>query len=395
MKIVTIIGARPQFIKSAVVSRAIAAQNAISQTNNNLKIKEYTLHTGQHYDRNMNDVFFQELGLKKPDWQLHCGGIASHAKMLAEMLTGIEKALVACRPDYVLVYGDTNSTLAGALAASQLHIPILHVEAGLRSFNKQMPEELNRILTDHLSSMLFCPTHQAVRNLAKESITQGVFYTGDVMYDAALTFGKVAEEKSTIITALGLQPQKFHLCTVHRAENTDNPERLTQIILALTEIATSDCPIILPLHPRTKIYLTHYNLNATIASNPALRLIEPIDYLDMIMLEKNAATIFTDSGGIQKEAYFYRTPCITLREETEWTETVEAGWNQLAGFHTEKIIECLANQPTKSEINEYGDGHAAEKIIHAIFLNSEENNINSEESNNPPPKRKLENVYGE
>jgi len=373
MKIVSIIGARPQFIKAAVVSRAITAH----QSDKELKIEEYTLHTGQHYDRNMNDVFFQELGLKKPDWQLHCGGIASHAKMLAEMLTGIEKALVECRPDYVLVYGDTNSTLAGALAASQLHIPVLHVEAGLRSFNKQMPEELNRILTDHLSSLLFCPTRQAVRNLAKESMTEKVFYTGDVMYDAALTFGKAAEEKSKIIASLGLQPGKFRLCTVHRAENTDNPERLTQIMLALTEIATPDCPVILPLHPRTKIYLSHYNLDATIASNPALRLIEPIDYLDMIMLEKNAATIFTDSGGVQKEAYFYRTPCITLREETEWTETVEAGWNQIAGFQTENILECLANNPEKSEIDDYGDGHAAEKIVYAI--------VHSGENNNPSP----------
>jgi UDP-GlcNAc3NAcA epimerase len=186
------------------------------------------------------------------------------------------------------------------------------------------------------------------------------------MYDAALTFGKVAEEKSGIIATLGVQPKKFRLCTVHRAENTDDPERLTQIILALVEIATPDCPVVLPLHPRTKVYLHNYNLNPTIASNPSLRLIEPVDYIDMIMLEKNAATVFTDSGGIQKEAYFYRTPCITLREETEWTETVHAGWNQIAGFQTEKIVECLANTPARSEINEYGDGHAAEKIVNAI-----------------------------
>jgi len=363
MKIVTVIGARPQFIKAAVVSRAIIAHNL---TEGNKKLREYILHTGQHYDQNMNDVFFRQLGLKKPDWQLHCGGVASHAKMLSDMLTGIEKALLASHPDYVLVYGDTNSTLAGALAASQLQIPVIHVEAGLRSHNKQMPEEINRILTDHLSSMLFCPTRQAYGNLLKEGITEGVFNSGDVMYDAALTFGKVAEEKSKIIATLGLQPKKFRLCTVHRAENTNDPERLRQIIIALIETATPDCPVIFPLHPRTFIYLKNYNLLPMIASNTSLRLIDPVDYLDMVMLEKNAVTILTDSGGIQKEACFYRTPCITLRDETEWTETVEAGWNQIAGFQTEKILECLVNDPQKSEIDDYGDGHAAEKIVYAI-----------------------------
>ncbi len=363
MKIVTVIGARPQFVKAAMVSRAIAMYNSMDEKP---KIQECILHTGQHYDKNMNDVFFKELGLKKPDWQLCCGGIASSTKMLSEMLTGIEKALLECQPDYVLVYGDTNSTLAGALAASQLHIPVVHVEAGLRSFNKQMPEEINRILTDHISSILFCPTYKAIENLAKENITDGMFYTGDVMYDAALSFGKVAEEKSGILSELGLQPEKFRLCTVHRAENTDHPERLTQIILALVEIATPDCPVILPLHPRTRAYIKNYNLNATIATNESLRLIDPIDYLDMVMLEKNAKTILTDSGGVQKEAYFFRTPCITLREETEWTETVEAGWNQIVGFNTEKIVESLELNPERLEIKEYGDGHAAEKIVNAI-----------------------------
>jgi len=364
MKIVTVIGARPQFIKAAMISRAIAAHNEVG---GNDEIKEYILHTGQHYDENMNDVFFKELNIKKPDWQLRCGGLASSTKMLAEMITGIEKALLECLPDYVLVYGDTTSTLAGALAASQLHIPVIHVEAGLRSFNKQMPEEINRILTDHIASLLFCPTYKAVENLAKERISEGIFHTGDVMYDAALTFGKVAEEKSEILSKLGLQSEKFRLCTVHRAENTNDPERLTQIILALVEIATPDCPVIFPLHPRTKVYLNNYKLNSTIASNEALRMIDPVDYLDMVMLEKNAETIFTDSGGVQKEAYFHRTPCITLREETEWIETVDAGWNQIAGYKTEKIIECLGNKTEKAEIKEYGDGRAAEKIINAVI----------------------------
>ncbi|MDR0700156.1 MAG: UDP-N-acetylglucosamine 2-epimerase (non-hydrolyzing) [Tannerella sp.] len=362
MKIVTIIGARPQFIKAAMISRAIKEHN-IEEGH---EIEEYILHTGQHYDENMNDVFFNELGIKKPDRQLHCGGQANRNVMLAEMLTGIGKALLEYRPNGVMVYGDTTSTLAGALAASQLHIPVFHVEAGLRSFNKQMPEEINRILTDHIASLLFCPTYRAIGNLAKESITKGIFWTGDVMYDAALTFGKIAEAKSKILSSLGLQSGKFRLCTVHRAENTDNPERLTQIILALLEIATSDCPVIFPLHPRTKVYIDNYNLRVTIATNKALRIIEPVGYPDMIALEKNAKTIFTDSGGIQKEAYFHRTPCITLRDETEWIETVEAGWNRMAGFNTEKIIECLGENPVRTEIQEYGDGHAAGKIINAI-----------------------------
>ena len=364
MKIVTVIGARPQFIKASVVSQAIYAHN---QTNMQPKINEYILHTGQHYDHNMNDVFFRALGLKTPDWQLYCGGKASHAQMLAEMLTGIEKALLECRPDYVLVYGDTLSTLAGALAASQLHIPVLHIEAGLRSFNKQMPEEINRILTDHLSSMLFCPTSQSISNLEKENITKNVFHTGDVMYDAALMFGQVAEGKSNIMATLDLQPKKFYLCTVHRAENTNDPKHLSQIILALVLIASPDCPVIFPVHPRTTVYLKKYNLYPVIISNPSIRLIEPVDFPDMIILEKNAETILTDSGGIQKEAYFYRTPCITLREETEWTETVAAGWNQLAGFHAAKIMECLSNNPVKSEIKEYGDGQAAKKIVNTIL----------------------------
>ena len=365
MKIVTIIGARPQFIKAAMISRAIALHNSVA---GNDKIEEYILHTGQHYDENMNAVFFKELNIRKPNWQLQCGGIANQAKMLAEMLTGIERALAESQPDYVLLYGDTTTTLAGALAASQLHIPVIHVEAGLRSFNKQMPEEINRILTDHIASLLFCPTHKAIENLAKENIKTGIFHTGDVMYDAALVFGKVAEEKSEILSSLGLLPKQFRLCTVHRAENTSDSERLTQIILALVEIATPDCPVILPLHPRTKIYIKNYNLDATIESNKSLRIIPPVDYLDMVMLEKNAATILTDSGGVQKEAYFHRTPCITLREETEWVETVSAGWNRIAGYKTESIIEHLGSNPERTEIKEYGDGHAAEKIIKAIVL---------------------------
>ena len=366
MKIVTVIGARPQFIKAAVMSRAIDNYN-LSHEN---AIEEFILHTGQHYDKNMSEVFMQELEIKKPNWQLHCGGLMSHAKMMAEMLTGIEKALLECQPDYVLVYGDTNSTLAGALAASQLHVPVIHVEAGMRSFNKQMPEEINRILTDHISALLFCSTLTAVKNLADEGIKQGIFQTGDVMYDAALTYGEMAEKKSGIISKLGIESKHFSLCTVHRAENTDSPERLTQIILALVQIATPECPVILPLHPRTRVFIDVYKLQPTIDTNTSLRLIDPVDYLDMVMLEKNASVIFTDSGGVQKEAYFHRTPCITLRDETEWTETVAAGWNQPAGYRTEKILACIENNPERTEIKEYGDGHAADKIVNAIAMAS-------------------------
>jgi UDP-GlcNAc3NAcA epimerase len=347
-----------------MVSRAIDAYNT---TNKEPVIREYILHTGQHYDPNMNDVFLDGLGIKKPDWQLRCGGLTGNLRMLAEMLTGVEEALLECRPDYVLVYGDTTTTLAGAMVASRLHIPVLHVEAGLRSFNKRMPEEINRVLTDHLSSAFFCPTYTAVRNLVKEGLTRGLFHTGDVMYDAMLAFGQMAEEKSGILSALGLQSKKFRLCTIHRAENTDYPERLTQILWALLEIATPDCPVILPLHPRTKACIHQYRLEPTVASNPSLRTIDPVNYLDMIMLEKNAETILTDSGGVQKEAYFHRTPCVTLREETEWIETLTSGWNRLAGYRTEKIIEELGYPFEKGEILEYGDGHASAKIIKALL----------------------------
>jgi UDP-GlcNAc3NAcA epimerase len=287
--------------------------------------------------------------------------------MTAKMLIEIEKVLQENRPDYVLVYGDTNSTLAGVLAAAKLHIPVVHVEAGLRSFNRQMPEEINRVLTDHISSLLFCPTYTAVRNLKNEGITNGVSHVGDVMYDAALTFGTIAERTSTILSSLRLEEKQFYLCTVHREENTDNREHLSQIIQALLEIASPECPVILPLHPRTRKNLEMWQMDSIIASNKALRLIDPIDYLDMIMLEKWAKTILTDSGGIQKEACFHRTPCVTLRNETEWIETVTAGWNQLAGYRKKNILFCMENKTQPIEIDEYGDGYAADKIIQTLL----------------------------
>lgn len=356
IRIITIVGARPQFVKAAMLSRAISMRNK-----EGMSFEEKLIHTGQHYDENMSRVFFHEMGILKPTWQLHCGN-HTHGAMTGQMLMDIEKILIDNQPDYVLVYGDTNSTLAGALAASKLHIPVVHVEAGLRSFNKAMPEEINRILTDHVSSILCCPTQTAVQNLHKENITKGVYHVGDIMYDAALLFGKEAEQRSTILQTLGLSPKEFLLCTVHRAENTDSQERLCQIAQAWTEIAASE-RIVIPLHPRTRIYLEKYNLLATLQQQSNILFTDPLGFLDMVMLERNARIILTDSGGIQKEAYFHKTPCITLREETEWTETIESGWNQLAGFHAKDIIKCLSTSNDRKEIQEYGDGNTAQKIL--------------------------------
>ncbi|MDL2221939.1 UDP-N-acetylglucosamine 2-epimerase (non-hydrolyzing) [Parabacteroides sp. OttesenSCG-928-N08] len=361
MKIVTIVGARPQFVKAAMVSRAIRQHNNTSGA----KIQEMLLHTGQHYDENMSDIFFQELDIPLPSWQLYCGN-ATHGAMTGTMLIEIEQILLAERPDYVLVYGDTNSTLAGALAASKLHIPIVHVEAGLRSFNRQMPEEINRVLTDHLSAILCCPTHAAISHLEREGIREGVHHVGDVMYDAALLFGALAERRSTILIDQGLRRHQFYLCTLHRQENTDHPDRLGQIVEALTAIGRVDCPLVLPLHPRTRGRLEQQGLLELLKSHPGVVLTAPLSFLDMVMLEKQARVILTDSGGVQKEAYFHRTPCITLREETEWTETVDAGWNQLAGYQTASILRCMETDPERTEITEYGTGHCAEAIIQLL-----------------------------
>lgn len=358
MKIVTIVGARPQFVKAAMVSNAICKHNQQSDHN----IEEYLLHTGQHYDENMSDIFFKEMGIPQPAWQLHCGN-GTHGEMTGRMLIEIERVLLEAHPDYVLVYGDTNSTLAGALAASKLHIPVIHVEAGLRSFNREMPEEVNRVLTDRIATLLCCPTHAALEHLANEGIRNGVHHVGDVMYDAALLFGKLADKSSLILKQLNLKNKSFRLCTVHRAENTDSSERLGEITKALKEIATESCPVILPLHPRTRLYLDKYGLISSLQQHKGVRLTAPLSFLDMVMLEKQAQTIFTDSGGVQKEAYFHRTPCITLRQETEWVETVEAGWNQMAGYKAEDIIRCLESSAEQKEINEYGNGKASEAII--------------------------------
>ncbi len=356
LNILTIVGARPQFIKAAMVSRAVAQTNAAES---GAAVGETILHTGQHYDVNMSRVFFEQLGIPEPAVNLGVGS-GSHGETTAQMLAGIEAEILARKPDWVLVYGDTNSTLAGALAAAKLHVPVAHVEAGLRSFNKAMPEEINRVLTDHVSELLLCPTPLAVRNLADEGLTCGVHHTGDVMYDAALVFGEIANRRSSILAELELEPGSFCLATVHRAENTDVPERLSGIARALSQIGGTRLPVVLPLHPRTRCAMAAAGLAR---EHLDVRFIEPVSYLDMVRLEQAAAVILTDSGGVQKEAYFHGVPCITLRDETEWTETVEHGWNQVVGADSDGICAAFDRASNGTPIAAYGDGHAAEAIV--------------------------------
>ena len=330
MKIVTIVGARPQFIKAAPVSRELRKQHT-----------EVLVHTGQHYDENMSAVFFRELEIPEPDCNLGIGS-GSHGQQTGAMLGGIEAVLIAEQPDWVLVYGDTNSTLAGALAAAKLHIKVAHVEAGLRSFNRRMPEEVNRVLTDHVSDMLFCPTQTAVKNLAREGLTEGVHLVGDVMHEALLWAAERARTQSVILDRLVLMKKGFLLATVHRAENTDDPVRLRAIVEALVSL---DDPIVFPIHPRTRKALDRLEF-PTLPSR--VKVIEPVGYLDMVHLEQSARTIMTDSGGIQKEAYWLGVPCVTLRDETEWVETVESGWNVLVGADTERIVGAAKENPKKA-----------------------------------------------
>lgn len=367
MKIVTVIGARPQFIKAATVSRAIKEYNQ-SLTADQEPIIEILVHTGQHYDENMSDVFFEELDIPHPDYHLGIGS-ASHGAQTGRMLEEIENVLIKEKPDIVLVYGDTNSTLAGALAAAKLHISVAHVEAGLRSFNRQMPEEINRVLTDHIADMLFTPTQTAVDNLKKEGISEDkVFLVGDVMYDAALYYSKRAAEKSSILERYHFQTQQYILATIHRAENTDDPVRLRAIFEGLFQIA-GEIPVVLPLHPRTREALIREGLYEMVIQS--LAVIPPVGYLDMVMLEKNARLIATDSGGVQKEAYFYRVPCVTLREETEWLELVETRWNVLVRSLepeqiTSNMLRCL-NHKRYYNAYLYGQGNAAIQVINYIM----------------------------
>lgn len=352
MKIFTVIGARPQFIKAATVSRAIEATP---------HMKEVIVHTGQHFDDNMSRIFFTELQIPEPVYNLDIHSLG-HGTMTGRMLEGLEDLMIKEEPDMVLVYGDTNSTLAGALAASKLHIPVAHVEAGLRSFNMHMPEEVNRILTDRISNLLFCPTQEAILNLEKEGFGQmpvHIFRTGDVMYDAALFYADKAQPLNVEL------PKEFVLATLHRAENTDNRDRLYSIFAALNTIAQNK-PVVMPLHPRTRKIMKETGIEQP---NPNILLTEPLGYLHMIFLLQNCTMVLTDSGGLQKEAYFFGKPCVTLRNETEWTELIHAGVNKLGGHQTADIINaCKAFESTQTYFapDLYGKGNAAQLIVQHI-----------------------------
>ncbi len=350
MKIASIVGARPQFIKCAPVSRELRKEH-----------EEILIHTGQHYDHGMSEVFFEELRIPKPDYNLGIGS-GTHGHQTGAMLGAIEDVLKKERPDLVLVYGDTNSTLAGALAAAKLHIPVAHVEAGLRSFDRRMPEEVNRVLTDHASDLLFCPTETAVANLAAEGVTGGVHLVGDVMLDAMNYNRMVAEERSRILDEVGVEPGDYLAITVHRPSNTDSRENMTAILGALGE---ADRPVVFPVHPRTRKCLSEHGLLAEVPEN--IRVVEPLGYLDMIRLMAHAEKILTDSGGVQKEAYMLGVPCITLRENTEWVETVEAGWNVLVGADKKSIVKFVSEfMPPRERRYIFGNGDASKEILRSL-----------------------------
>ena len=349
MKIVSIVGARPQFIKASVVSKEIKKQH-----------EEILVHTGQHYDHEMSKLFFDQLGIPTPDYNLGVGS-GYQAMQTGKMLEKIEEVLTKEKPDFVLVYGDTNSTIAGALAAVKMHITLGHVEAGLRSFDKSMPEEINRVLTDHCSDFLFAPTKTAVINLEKEGITKGVHLSGDVMYDVLLQSLKFAE-KSNILEELNVKSKDYFLTTIHRQSNTDNADNLSNILNALSLV---DKKVIFPAHPRATKFIEIHGLKDNIGEN--IVMVKPVSYFDFLWLQKNAKKILTDSGGIQKEAYCLNVPCITLRENTEWIETVEDGWNILVGSDKEKIVSAVNSfEPSESQRNIFGDGNASSKIIEII-----------------------------
>jgi UDP-GlcNAc3NAcA epimerase len=347
MKIVTIIGARPQFIKAATISRVIKYHP---------EIQEVIVHTGQHYDSNMSEVFFKELEIPEPNINLEVGS-GTHGKQTARMLEGIEEVLVNEKPDWVLVYGDTNSTLAGALAAAKLNIRIAHVEAGLRSFNHTMPEEINRIATDHVSSCLFAPTHNAMNLLANEGLTDKAIFSGDVMYDSILHYKDIAAKRISLNNIINLESGKYYLATVHRQENTDNLENLRKIFKVFSML---DRPVVIPMHPRTRKFMSDIVLSNVIV-------IDPVGYLEMITLLNNCHKVLTDSGGLQKEAFFMKKPCITLREETEWIETLEDNWNFVVGTNEQKVLEKISVNNFGEQKDFFGDGNAAKKIVISLL----------------------------
>ena len=357
MKIVSIVGARPQFIKAASLSRAIRERHT-----------EVLVHTGQHYDRAMSDVFFEEFGIPAPDVNLGIGS-GSHGWQTAEMLGPIEDVIVVEKPDWVLVYGDTNTTLAGGLAAAKLGVPVAHVEAGLRSFNRAMPEEINRVVVDHLSTLLFCPTDTAVANLSAEGITRGVELVGDVMLDTARFFADAhtddGEVARSVLAEFGLEPGRYFLATVHRAANSDDPTKLASIVRAF---GSAGKPVVWAIHPRTARNLATFGLEELVREQgDAIIAVDPVSYGTTVALLRNAAALLTDSGGMQKEAYFLSVPCVTLRDETEWVETVDLGWNVLTGADAGRIVAAAAAPPHGSTHPDvYGDGHSAGRMVAAL-----------------------------
>ena len=360
MKVFSVIGARPQFIKAAVVSNVLKTKG----------INEFLVHTGQHFDENMSKVFFEEMGIPKPQKNLGVSG-GTHGSMTGEMLVDVEKLMIEQKPDWVLVYGDTNSTLAGSLAASKLNIPCAHVEAGLRSDNRNMPEEINRILTDHASDLLFAPTSTAHKRLLSEGITQyKIVRTGDVMLDATFTFGKVAQEKSSIIKDLALEEQTFALCTLHRAENVDRLETLEWIVGELNQVSKT-ISLVLPLHPRTKAKFEQFSLFEKLSSS--IKIIGPVGFLDVLSLQQSSCIIITDSGGMQKEAFFQNKPCVTVRTETEWVELLDGGHNRLAKPMVDPIFQKVdeaLNASLDWSVELYGDGQSSETIAMALLERS-------------------------
>lgn len=358
-KVLTVLGARPQFIKASVVSQAIASSGDL--------LREVVVHTGQHFDANMSEIFFGDLGMARPAHQLSIHG-GPHGEMTGRMLIEIERILLAERPDAVLVYGDTNSTLAGAIASVKLHIPVAHVEAGLRSFNMAMPEEINRIVTDRVSHWLFTPTEAADANLRNEgTVASRIVRVGDVMHDVALRNAARVDGRGRIMGQLGLTPRGYVLATVHRAENTEDVQRLEVIVGALSEVSRR-MPVVWPLHPRTRAILLDRALLPSLGTG--VHVIDPVGYLDMVQLESNAAVVATDSGGVQKEAFFYQVPCVTLRDETEWVELVESGWNCLvpprsAGVVADRVISAIGSRG--SDVTPYGDGDASSRIVQRLL----------------------------